>query len=65
MDNIDEVEAYKNEKGNFDVTVSLTQNGKPAKAAWKNMQLSIEMDCGGTVRLIFESPLHDKPLLPF
>lgn len=63
MDNIDEVEAYKNEKGNFDITVSLTQDGKPAKAVWKDMQLNIEMDCGGTVRLVFESPLHYKFLL--
>ena len=55
MDNIDEVEAYKNEKGNFDVNVFLTQDGKPVKAAWTNMHFNTEMDCDGTVRLVFES----------
>lgn len=55
MDNIDEVAAYKNEKGNFDVIISLTQDGQPAKTTCMNMHLTMELVCDGAVRLVFES----------
>ena len=56
MDNVDEVEAYKNEHGCFDVIMSITNSdGQPAKAIWKNMHLTMEMDCDGSVKLVFES----------
>lgn len=56
MDNIDEVEAYKNENGSFDVVMSITtRDGQPAKATFRNMHLTMEMQCNSEVRLVFES----------
>ena len=55
VDNIDEVEAYPNENGNYDVIIYLTQDGHPAKATWLNMHLNMEMNCDGSVKLVFES----------
>lgn len=55
MDNVDEVAAYKNENGSFDVIVYLTQDGKPAEAIFKNKHLSLEMNYGdSSVKLVFE-----------
>jgi hypothetical protein len=42
MDNVDEVTAYKNENGTFDVIMFFMHDGQPAKIAWKDMHLSIE-----------------------
>ena len=59
MDNVDEVTAYKNENGTFDVIMFFMHDGQPAKIAWKDMHLSIEQesDYGGPVKLklVFES----------
>lgn len=55
MDNVDEIEAYRNENGSFDVVMSLTQEGQPTKATFRNMHLSIEMAIDGSVKLVFES----------
>lgn len=55
MDNVDEIEAYKNENGSFDVIISLTQDGQPAKVTWTNMHLGMEMTIDGSVKLVFES----------
>ena len=55
MDNVDEIEAYKNENGSFNVVMSLTQDGQPAKAVWMNMHLSMEMNYDGSTKLVFES----------
>lgn len=55
MDNIDEIAAYKNEHGSFDVVISLTQDGQPAKATFMNMHLTMELECGSSVRLVLES----------
>ena len=55
MDNIDEIEAYKNENDSFDIIISLTQDGQPAKATLTNMHLSMEMECNSSIKLVFES----------
>lgn len=56
MDNVDEVEAYKNERGSFDVIMSITNSdGQPTKAIWKNMHLTMELEYDGSVKLVFES----------
>ncbi len=55
MDNVDEIEAYKNENGSFNVVMSLTQDGQPAKAVWMNMYLTMELGPDGSTRLVFES----------
>jgi len=55
MDNVDEIAAYKDENGKFDVTMYLTQDGKPKKVAFINMHLSIEMTYGGSIKLVLES----------
>lgn len=54
MDNIDEIAAYKNEHGSFDVIISLTQDGQPAKTTFTNMHLSMDFQFNGDVRLVFE-----------
>lgn len=55
MDNVDEIEAYKNENGSFDIIMSITQEGQPTTATFRNMHLSIEMTIDGSVKLVFES----------
>ena len=55
MDNVDEVAAYKNENGSFDIIMSLMQEGQPKTATFRNMHLSIEMTIDGSVKLVFES----------
>lgn len=55
MDNIDEIAAYKNERGNFDVIISLMQDGQPAKVTFTNMHLTMELECNSSVRLVLES----------
>ena len=55
MDNVDEIEAYKNENGSFDIIMSITQDGQPAKATFTNMHLTMEMTIDGSVKLVFES----------
>ena len=54
MDNIDEIAAYKNERGNFDVIISLIQDGQPAKVTFTNMHLSMDFQFNGSVRLVLE-----------
>lgn len=55
MNNVDEVAAYKNENGSFDIIISLTQDGQPAKMTLINKHLSMEMNCGdSSVKLVFE-----------
>jgi len=61
MDNIDEVAAYKNENGSFDVIVSFmssTLDGLPAPApatvTCRNMHLSMEIENNGSIKLVFE-----------
>lgn len=56
MDNIDEVEAYRNENGSFDVVMSITtRDGQPTKATFRNMHLTMEMTMDGSVKLVFEA----------
>lgn len=55
MNNVDEVEAYRNENGSFDVIMSLIEDGLPAKATFTNMHLTMEMTISGSIRLVFES----------
>lgn len=54
MDNIDEIAAYKNEHGSFDVIISLTQDGQPAKATFTNMHFSMDLQFDGSIRLVLE-----------
>lgn len=56
MDNIDEIAAYKNENGSFDVTMSITNSdGTVTQKTWTDMHLTMEMKYTGEVRLVFES----------
>jgi len=55
MDNVDEIAAYKDENGKFDVTMYLTQNGKPTTVTFINMHLSLEMACDDSIKLVLES----------